>query len=417
MGLSDMVLLATAVAAGLYMAWNIGANDVANSMASAVGAKAITLKQAVAIAAVLEFTGAFFVGNHVTKTIAVGLVRSDVLPDQRTLMLGALAAVLAAGLWVFLATWKEMPVSTTHSIVGAMVGFGFVLGGVRAVIWSTVAKVVLSWIVSPLMGGLLSYALFKLIVRSIFSAADPIRRGERLIPLFVVAAAWVIVTSLLAKTPFGKKVSGWSGIEITLGRAMVIGLVAGIVAGLFAAVYIYTRVKTGRRSYADVEMLFRRLQVLTSCYVAFAHGANDVANAVGPVATFYTIFREGSVGKFVEVPPLLLALGGLGISLGVATWGYKVINTLGSKITVLTNTRGFSVDMAVATTVLVASKFGMPISTTHTAVGAVIGVGLARGIDALNLEVLWNIAVSWLLTVPAAALSSGLIFGLLTLVF
>jgi PiT family inorganic phosphate transporter len=417
MEFSRLALLATAIAAGLYMAWNIGANDVANSMATAVGAKAISLRQAVLIAAVLEFSGAFFVGSHVTKTIAVGLVRSEALSDPRTLMLGSVSAVLAAGLWVFLATWKEMPVSTTHSIVGAMVGFGFLLGGVRGVVWGTVGKVVLSWIVSPMMGAMLSYFIFKIIVRSIFSADDPVGRGQRLAPFFVMAAAWIIVASLLAKTPFGKKVSDWTGVEVTLGRAMFVGFVAGVLSALFSALYFYLRVRAGRGGYADVEMLFRRLQVLTSCYVAFAHGANDVANAVGPVATFYTIFREGSVGRFVEVPPALLALGGFGISLGIATWGYKVINTLGSKITVLTNTRGFSVDMAVATTVLLASKFGMPISTTHTAVGAVIGVGLARGIDALNLDVLWSIGLSWLLTVPVAALSSVLIYAVLTVFF
>ncbi len=411
------VLLAVAIAGGLYMAWNIGANDVANSMASAVGAKAITLRQAVMIAAILEFAGAFFVGSHVTKTVAVGLVRSEALPDQHALMLGALAAVLAAGFWITLATWKELPVSTSHSIVGAMVGFGFVLSGVRGVMWGTVGKVVASWIVSPVFGALMAYLIFKWIVRAVFAGPDPVKRGERLAPVLLGLAIWVIVTSLLAKTPLGRKISAWTGTEITLWVAVLVGFVSAIVSSLSSWAYFSLRRHRSGARYEDVEALFRKLQVMTSCYVAFAHGANDVANAVGPMATFYAIFRDGSVGKMVEVPTMLLAVGGLGISLGIATWGYRVIRTVGSKITHLTNTRGFAVDMSVATTVLIASKLGMPISTTHTAVGAVIGVGLARGIAALNLEVLWNIGISWILTVPVAAASSAVIYGLLTLVF
>ncbi|HFE52007.1 MAG TPA: inorganic phosphate transporter [Bacteroidetes bacterium] len=414
---SETFFAILAIAAALYMAWNIGANDVANSMATSVGAKAITLRQAVVIAAVLEFSGAFFVGNHVTKTVAVGLIHLEKVPNAQSLMLGALAAVLAAALWITVATWKELPISTTHSIVGAMVGFGLIVGGIRGVVWTTVGKVVLSWIVSPLFGALAAYLVFRLITRLIFARVDPLRSAQKLAPLFIGFTVFIIVTSLLAKTPLGRLVGRQIGVELTLGHAILFGILTGLVVAFLAGLFVFQRLRRGRQPYADVEALFRNLQIMTACYVAFAHGANDVANAVGPVATVWTLFRGGEVGQMVEVPGLLLAIGGVGISLGVATWGYRVIGTVGSKITELTNTRGFSVEISAATTVLIASKLGMPISTTHTVVGAVIGVGMARGIAALNLSVLWNIIVSWLLTVPIAGLSCILIYGLLQWIF
>jgi PiT family inorganic phosphate transporter len=407
----ESAILAITLAAGLYMAWTIGANDVANSMATAVGARAITLAQAVLIAAVLEFAGASLVGSHVTETVRKGIVSPEVIGAARLLARGSLAAVLAAGLWVTVATWKELPVSTTHSVVGAMLGFGLAAGGIEAVSIPTLVKVVASWVVSPVFGGLLSFLLFQLILRRVILASDPVRSAERAAPYFIGLTIALLVSSILLKTNLGSMLSGRTGIEIGTGRAVLIGCGAGVVAGLVGHLVTQTLAAQGR--IGGVEPLFRRLQIITSCYVAFAHGANDVANAIGPVATIWNVYHEGTAGLKVPVPTFLLALGGGGIVLGLATWGYKVMRTIGRKITELNNSRGFSVDFSVATTVLIASKLGMPISTTHTVVGAVVGVGLARGIRAIDLGVLRGIVVSWLLTVPVAAVIAVLLYWLL----
>ncbi|MFO8083462.1 MAG: anion permease [Desulfobacterales bacterium] len=391
---------------GFYMNWNIGANDVANSMASAVGAKAITLKQAVLIAGILNVIGATFIGSHVTDTIRKGIVATDVLTDPHLVLIGALSALLAAALWVSFATWKSLPVSTTHSIVGAMIGFGIMAGGVSAINWAKLSGVVLSWIISPLFSMVISFTMIKVIIRYIISVRDPFRRALKLAPVFIGITFFVVMLSFLFKTPLGQNLAmknHW---------AVMISIVASIFFGFTGTLLVKRFVKTTFQQQG-AEEIFRKIQVGTSCYVALAQGANDVANAIGPLAVIYFLVKTGTVAETIPVPTFLLLYGGIGIACGISMAGYRVMETLGTKITTLTNTRGFSVDFAAATTVLIASKLGLPVSTTHAAVGGVLGVGLARGLEAVNFTIVLKIMLYWVLTVPAAALTSMVIFWLL----
>ena len=400
---------------GFYMAWNIGANDVANSMATAVGSRAITVRQAVVIAAVLEAAGAILVGSMVAETVRSGVVSPDDFSTEIFIM-GSLSAILAASLWITLATWKEMPISTTHSIIGALIGFGVVANGPGAVDWTRVMQIGASWVLSPVVAGILSYIIFRIIVKFIFNKEDPEKAARILGPIFLFATLMLIVSSALMKTPMGDRI----GLEGRDGTALLISTLLSFIGSaigykLIVAPKIGKAAETGD-DYAAVEAVFRRLQIFTSCYVAFAHGANDVANAIGPVAGVIQA-SQGTMDTHVAIPLYLLLLGGVGIAVGLLTWGYKVMKTIGFKITTLTNTRGFSVDFGAATTVLLASKLGMPVSTTHAVVGAVLGVGLARGLGAVDLKVIKKIVMSWLITLPIAAFTTAMIFLLARMVF
>jgi len=402
--LSESMVLIIGYVFGFYMSWNIGANDVANSMASAVGAKAITIRQAVFIAGILNCVGATFIGAHVTNTIRKGIVSTDVLGDPHMALIGALSALLAAALWVSFATWKSLPVSTTHSIVGAMIGFGIMAGGVAVINWGKLGAVVASWVISPIFSLVIGWGMFKLIVKFILRQNDAVRWALRLSPLFIGLAVFVVVLSFLFKTPLGKTVAlGTPG-------AVAIGLLTAAAMGIIGQSLLRRFVPCNERGTEEV---FRKIQIGTSCYVALAQGANDVANAIGPLAVIYFLVKTGSVGAKVPVPLFLLLFGGVGIACGIGMAGHRVMDTIGNKITTLTNTRGFSVDFAAATTVLLASKMGLPVSTTHAAVGGVMGVGLARGIEAVNFGVMYKIVLYWILTVPAAALTSMAIFTVL----
>ena len=394
---------------GFYMAWNIGANDVANSMASAVGAKAITIRQAIFIAGILNVAGAVFIGSHVTQTIRKGIVSTDILADPHVALIGALSALLAAALWVSFATWKSLPVSTTHSIVGAMIGFGIMAGGFAVINWAKLAAVVMSWVISPVFSLAIAFFMFKAIVRFIMVRKDAFARALRLSPIFIGLAAFVVVLSFLFKTPLGKTlaIDAWTSLLV----AMVLGGLIG-----YAGKTVLKRF-VGQDEGDGTEQVFRRIQIGTSCYVALAQGANDVANAIGPLAVIYFLVTTGNVGAKVPVPTWLLLLGGVGIAAGIGMAGHRVMETIGTKITTLTNTRGFSVDFAAASTVLLASKLGLPVSTTHAAVGGVLGVGLAGGIEAVNFRIVLKIMLYWVLTVPAAALTSMAIFKILRLFF
>ncbi len=389
------------------MAWNIGANDVANSMASAVGAKAITIRQAIFIAGILNIVGAVFIGSHVTKTIRKGIVSTDILTDPHMALIGALSALLAAALWVSFATWKSLPVSTTHSIVGAMIGFGIMAGGFSVINWGKLAAVVLSWVISPVFAMVIGFLMFKTIVKFILSKDDPFAQALKLAPYFISIALFVVILSFLFKTPLGKRLA--IGTPLALVLAMVLAIALGFVAVMILRKYIKKTNQSGE------EEVFRKIQIGTSCYVALAQGANDVANAIGPLAVIYFLVKTGSVGAKVPVPVFLLFFGGIGIACGIGMAGHRVMDTIGRKITTLTNTRGFSVDFAAATTVMVASKMGLPVSTTHAAVGGVMGVGLARGIEAVNFRIIFEIILYWVLTVPAAAITSIVIFKILQL--
>ncbi len=408
---AEYLILIIGFVFGFYMAWNIGANDVANSMASAVGAKAITIRQAVFIAGILNIVGATFIGSHVTNTIRKGIVSTEVMSDPHIALAGALAALLAAALWVSFATWRSLPVSTTHSIVGAMIGFGIMAGGISVINWGKLGAVVLSWVISPVFSLVIAFVMFKVIVRVILSRDAIFERSIRYSPYFIGITVFVVVLSFLFKTPLGKKFS------ISMPMALILSFLLAAVLGYIGKVLL-RRYLVGTESNGNgAEEVFRRIQIGTSCYVALAQGANDVANAIGPLAVIYFLVKTGTIGDKVPVPIFLLMFGGIGIALGIGMAGKRVMTTIGTKITTLTNTRGFSVDFAAATTVLLASKMGLPVSTTHAAVGGVLGVGLARGLEAVNFRIIFQIMIYWVLTVPASAITSMIVFKIIRIFY
>ena len=405
--LSESMVLVLGYVVGFYMSWNIGANDVANSMASAVGAKAITIRQAIFIAGILNCVGATFIGAHVTNTIRKGIVSTEVLSDPHLALIGAFSALLAAALWVSFATWKSLPVSTTHSIVGAMIGFGIMAGGFAVINWGKLGAVIASWVISPIFSLIIAWSMFNIIVKFVLRRRDAFRWALMLSPVFIGLTVFVVVLSFLFKTPLGTTLSLGTPVAILTG--MLIALLFGLLGRLLLTRFVPS-------DESGTEEIFRKIQIGTSCYVALAQGANDVANAIGPLAVIYFLVKTGTVGVQVPVPIYLLLFGGVGIACGIGMAGHRVMDTIGNKITTLTNTRGFAVDFAAATTVLIASKLGLPVSTTHAAVGGVMGVGLARGIEAVNFRILYKIVLYWILTVPAAALTSMIVFKLLELI-
>ncbi len=399
--------LILSIFAGFMMAFNLGANDVANSMASAVGARAISIRQAVLIAGSLNFLGAVILGANVTSTIQKGIIDPSMIHDPNVMMVGMFSALLSAGLWVLIATLTSLPVSSTHSIVGSLLGFGLVAGGPGVVHWLKMGGIVFSWILSPIFGGVVAYLVFTSIRKRIFDKPKLLEQAKKWAPIWMAFTVALIGLSFFYKTPFGKKLGiPWYG---RLGILAVICLVVWILGK-----YWVTRLVNNLTEGPDgVETVFRKMQVGTSCYVAISQGANDVANAIGPVAAIYIIAREHVFASSVEVPLFLLILGGAGIATGTALLGHKVMATVGEKLTLLTNTRGFAVDFGAATTVLAASNLGLPVSTTHAAVGSVVGVGVARGFGAVDFRLLGKIVIYWILTVPIAAFTSIIIFQLL----
>ncbi|MCZ6711383.1 MAG: inorganic phosphate transporter [Gammaproteobacteria bacterium] len=397
------ILLLLALAFGLYMAWGIGANDVANAMATSVGAGAITVKQAILIAAVFEFLGAFLAGGEVTSTIRKGIIDvSSLTGSPDTLIIGMLAALLAAAVWLTIASRFGWPVSTTHSIVGAIVGFTVVAIGLEAVHLGKVARIVSSWVVSPLMAGTLSFVLVQSVQRLIFDKKNPELQARRYVPMYIFLTALVLsmVTLLKGLKHIGLDLSAPEAIAYSLTFATII-MCGGIV--MVRRLHRTPDMSGGSIQQANVERTFAILMVVTACAMAFAHGSNDVANAIGPVAAVVTTVRTGEVFQTATVSPYILLIGAVGIVVGLGTYGFRVMATVGRNITELTPSRGFAAELAAASTVVLASATGLPISTTHTLVGAVLGVGLARGISALNLSVIRTIFMSWVITLPVGA--------------
>jgi inorganic phosphate transporter, PiT family len=403
-----LIILAAVLVGGLYMAWGIGANDVANAMGTSVGSGALTLMAAIVVAGVLEFGGAVLIGSNVTQTVSRGIIDVSMFDvdgpwgsdGPMMLAVGMLCALLGAAVWLHAATALGLPVSTTHSIVGAVVGIGVVSFGFSGVDWGKMGQIVASWVVSPLAGGALAFASFYSIRRFIISSSDPVRATNRAAPYVAGVVVAVMVLSFIYKVLKNR-------FDLPpLLLALVAATAAGIVAGVLTSGLTRLMVPApGAGPFDYVERVFGFLQIATACFVAFAHGANDVANAIGPVAAVVSIYHTGftSVPASVGVPLWVLVLGGAGIVLGLATMGYRVIATIGREITEITPSRGFSAEFGAATTVLLASSLGLPVSTTHTLVGAVIGVGFAHGIAALNLAVIRNIVNSWLATIPVSA--------------
>ena len=479
MGIESIIILTLAVGFGFYMAWNIGANDVANAMGTSIGSGALTLKKAILIAAIFEFAGAFLVGSHVTETVRKGIIDLSIFTEMENgtniLMYGMLASLLAAGAWLQIASYFGWPVSTTHSIVGAIVGFGIIAGGAAGVDWRQIGTIVMSWAISPLLSGTIAFVVFSAIRHSMINVPNPVQATKRWAPVFIFLVFAILTLVILFK--------GLKNLHLNLSfpEALLIAAGIGLVAAitgwlLIRCVYIspsvdeettiplaaisvdlrsmarLTRriqskatketegyiediqehvelltnmVERGeaqmqtREDFQFVEKIFTHLQVMSACFVAFAHGANDVANAIGPLAAIVSIVNGGAnalVGQ-TTVPVWILGLGGIGIVIGLSTWGWRVIETIGKKITELTPTRGFSAEFATATTVVLASRLRIPISTTHTLVGGVLGVGVARGIESLNPRVIRDIFTSWIVTLPAGAGMSIVFFLIIRTLF
>ena len=408
-------LLWFAILACIYMACNIGANDVANAMGTSVGSKALTFKQAVMIAAVAEFMGAVFAGGSVSDTVRKGMLDPNMFADQPLhLVYGMIAALVASSVWLHLASYLGWPVSTTHAIVGAVVGFGVIAIGPEAINAGKMGKIVASWFISPAMGALVSFIMFRFISNRILETREPLVHAVRIVPFLVFLVLLILANSMVYK--------GLKNLHLDLPffEALLISVGVGIVGYIFTKIW-FNRVKQApsgsiTQQYIATENIFKFLQIFTSFYIAFAHGSNDVANAVGPLAAVSATLKDGVIHSKVVMPLWILVLGGGCIVFGLMIWGTKVMETVGKKITEITPSRGFCSQFAAATVVLICSKMGLPISTTHTLVGSVIGVGMARGLASLNIGIIKVIFVSWIATVPFTAVLAMIIYKMFTLV-
>ncbi|HAU37695.1 MAG TPA: phosphate permease [Phycisphaerales bacterium] len=393
------------------MAWNIGANDVANAMGTPVGSGAITLRRAVVLAGIFEFCGAFFVGSDVADTIKGGIVPPEAFADLTQLGIGMLAALLAASAWLHMATYLGQPVSTTHAIIGAVIGFAVITVGPGAVQWSKMGAIAASWVISPVAGAIIAYIVYRGIRRFVLASRHPVFYARKVVPLATGSVFFILMLSIVYKglPKLRLDLPLWQALVVAVGTGAVGVLCAGI---LLRRVLRRRRVRLADR-YDAVERWFGRVQIITACYMAFAHGANDVANAIGPLAGAIQVFGKQGFAAKAAIPPWLLAFGGVGIVIGLATYGYKVIEAVGRKITEITPTRGFSAEFGTATTVLVCSKLGLPISTTFVLVGAVMGVGIARGFGAIDLKVIRRIFASWIVTIPISAVFAAIFYWIL----
>jgi PiT family inorganic phosphate transporter len=411
------VFLILAAVFGLYMTWGIGANDVANAMGTSVGSGGITIKQAIVIAAIFEFAGAFIAGGNVTKTIRKGIIDPDMIAGSPELLVfGMLAALLAAAIWLMIASINGWPVSTTHSIVGGLVGFAVVGIAVDAVNWGKIGQIAASWVVSPLLGGLLAFVLMISVQNLILRTADPVSQAKKWGPVYVFLVGWIVCLVTMFK---GLK---HLNLDLSASESFIAATVVGLLIAWIGR-FMINRVRTvesDERSiqFEQVEKIFIPMMVFTACAMAFAHGSNDVANGIGPLAAVVSLVKSGGeVAQSAALPLWILALGGVGIVVGLATMGYRVMRTIGSQITSLTPSRGYCATLAAAATVVLASKTGLPVSTTHIAVGAVMGVGLTSGVGALDLRVIRDIVMSWLITLPAGAILAMLFFFTLKGIF
>ena len=403
-------LLIIACIVGFFMAWGIGANDVANAMGTSVGARALTLVQAVLVACIFEFAGAYLAGGEVTSTIRKDIIDSTIIGQTPELLVfGMIASLLAAGIWLLVASYFGWPVSTTHSIVGAIVGFASVGIGFDVVMWPKVASIASSWIVSPVLAGTISFLLFTSVKRLILQKQDPFASAKRYVPFYMFLAGF-----LMSMVTFLKGLKH-VGLSFTFSQSIAWSLVFALVVTLIGTLLLQRIDNTIREKngamFDGVERVFAVLMVFTACSMAFAHGSNDVANAIGPLAAVVSVVQSGGVvAAQSTIPSWVLLIGATGIVIGLAMLGLRVMMTVGRAITELTPSRGFAAELAAAGTVVIASGTGLPISTTHTLVGAVIGVGLAKGIGAINLSVVGKIILSWIVTLPVGAGLSILFF-------
>ena len=395
---------------GFFMAWGIGANDVANAMGTSVGARALTVGQAVMVACIFEFAGAYLAGGEVTSTIRKGIIDTAIMEGSPELLVfGMLGSLLAAGIWLLVASYFGWPVSTTHSIVGAIVGFAAVGIGVDTIQWPKVTSIAASWVVSPVVAGVISFLLFTSVKKLILQRKNPFMSAKRYVPFYMFLAGF-----LMSMVTFLKGLKH-VGLSFTFSQSIAWSLVFALVVTLIGTLLLQridntTRERNGAM-FDGVERVFAVLMVFTACSMAFAHGSNDVANAIGPLAAVVSVVQSGGVvAAQSTIPSWVLLIGATGIVIGLAMLGLRVMMTVGRAITELTPSRGFAAELAAAGTVVIASGTGLPISTTHTLVGAVIGVGLAKGIGAINLRVVGKIILSWIVTLPVGAGLSILFF-------
>ena len=410
---SYTIILIVSVIAGFLMAVSLGANDVSNAMASSVAAKAVTIKQAIFIAAALNFIGAVFLGSAVAGTIAKGIVSPEVFPDSFLFMLGMLAALLSAGLWVLLASFTAFPVSSTHSIVGSLIGFGIVAGHAADIHWGTLGIILIAWLLAPIIGGTISFIVFTTIRSFILFQKRILYHALFWAPFWIGMTADIILLSLIYRTPFGKDLDVPWYISLAMAIAIIcLCIGAGlIIRRRFASSHPHKQAE-------KVEKIFGKMQISTACFMALSQGSNDVANAIGPVAAIIMMIGKiQGTDTDAQIPLWLLIMGGVGIAIGIALLGKNVMTTLGEKITKLNHTRGFSVEFSASTTVLLASNLGLPVSTTHASVGAITGVGIARGIGAIDIRVIAKIFLYWLITIPVSATTCALIYWILQMIF
>ncbi len=414
----ELLILIIATLAGLYMASNIGANDLANAMGTSVGSGAITLRQAVLLSIIANTLGAVLAGGYVTDTIAKGMIDPTLFKGHpNTLLLGMFSALISAGVWVNIATIFGLPVSTTHAIVGAVVGFGMISVGIDPINWGKVIKIVLSWVISPVSGAIIGGGMYYFVEKRIILREHPEIEAEYYSPLLISLVCIVLILSFIFKglKNLHLKVSFFHVLIFSAPFAILFG----ILGKRWIRWYLHKKDFSGTRHGAmtPLNRFFAQLQILTACYVAFAHGANDVANAVGPLAAIFSVVKTKSVALKVEVPIWMLFIGGIAIGGGLFVFGKRVIETIGKNITEITPVRGFCAEFGAATTILACSRLGLPVSTTHVLVGSVVGVGIMRGMGSLDLRILRNIVLSWIITLPFTVVISIILYKLFLILF
>ena len=412
-----LILIIIGAAVGFFMAWGIGANDVANAMGTSVGAKALTIKQAILVAMIFEFAGAWLAGGEVTSTIRKGIIDAAYFVDiPEQLVFGMISALSGAGIWLMVASYFGWPVSTTHSIVGGIIGFTVFGIGPDAVAWSKVGSIVASWVITPAIAAVIAWLVYKSAEKLILKSHDPLQNAKRYVPVYMALAGFVLslVTIKKGLKHVGLNLSEHMGYLL----AVSIALLVAIVGRWLIQKVLAEKTDTEIDSFTAIEKVFAVLMIVTACCMAFAHGSNDVANAIGPLAAVVSVItHDGEIAKKAALDWWILPLGAVGIVAGLALFGKRVMRTIGHGLTQLTPSKGFAAELAAATTVVIASGTGLPISTTQTLVGAVIGVGIANGVANLDLGTTRKIIISWVVTLPAGAAMAIAFYVLLNAIF
>ncbi len=422
-----------------YLAWNLGANDVANAMGTSVGSKAINLKQALVIAGILEFTGAVLFGNEVSQTLATKVSNPVLFADApQVFATGMFSVLLASALWLQIATSRGLPVSSSHAVVGAIAGFCVSAAGFGAIKWSSIGMITLGWIITPVISGAIAALFYSQIKRWILEQPEQLRQLNEWIPWLSVFLFGVFGVIVLPKAtqPLTSFLIEEVGLKIP---SHDVPLFVGVTAAVALTVYSWRQLDNGMERLGSeeigeqgseeetflkspiqnpLERIFARFQLLSACFVAFAHGSNDVGNAIAPLAAINYINHTGKVPIYdLDIPVWILVIGGAGIVFGLAIWGQKVIATIGESIIALQPSSGFCAELATATTVILASRLGLPVSTSHALVGGVVGIGIIKDIKSVQFKTLQGIAAAWIITLPVSAVLSAVIFSLVRFIW